>query len=346
MGMTRCATIALAVLTLSMCCADGQAADKRSAAGIFCLLRADSVARPFENLAGQPCWTNPNVQGVSLRSHWNKVEPSEGDFDWSFFDEGVRLAIQHHKKIGMLVTAGVTTPDWVYGAGAYRLNVRTPNQRNGGNGAQPLPWDTEFFSKWSAFVEAFAARYDNVPNLAYVVMGGPGRRGEAYFVDAPEDVAKVESLGGVSRWVQGCERIVDLYARTFHNTPFILATGSPVPGENGKIALLQLGHYGVGKYPGHFGVMSDGLRPHYGMSSVGAQLIRWASNKSPVGFQMLLPYQGGRHMQGGTLEEALDCGLALGGRFFEVYWVDCEDPSQAAVLQRTSARLFGRSGTD
>ena len=347
MGKFCRATLGLAVLALSMSCVDGRAAEKSSATGILCLLKPDSVPHPFVDLAREPCWTNPNIQGVSLRSQWNKVEPSEGKFDWSFFDEGVRLAAQHHKKLGMLVIAGVATPDWVYADGAYRLNNQ--RQRRGGDweaSSQPLPWDPVFLAKWTEFVEAFAARYDGVPNLAYVVMGGPGRREESYFVDSPEDVAKVESLGGVSRWVQGCERIVDLYAKAFRATPFILATGSPTPGDSGKAALAKLVEYGLGKYSGRFGLMSCGLRPQYYMTTESALMMRSASSTCPVGFQMLLPSAGGRHMQGGTLEDALSRGLALGGHFFEVYPGDCGDPNQAAVLQRIGAKLAGRSGAE
>ncbi len=52
----------------------------------------------------------------------------------------------------------------------------------------PLPWDPVFQQKWGAFVQALAARYGNAPNLAYVTMGGPGRRREAYFCFAPYDI--------------------------------------------------------------------------------------------------------------------------------------------------------------
>ena len=62
------------------------------------------------------------VQGIALRTQWARVEPHEhanaNDFYWDFLDQGVALAAAHGKKVSILVTAGVTTPQWVYDAGA------------------------------------------------------------------------------------------------------------------------------------------------------------------------------------------------------------------------------------
>src|SRR5580704_2823310 len=338
-------TLGFAILVLSMLSARGQTADKASAIGIMCLLKPDSVQHPFQDLAHDPCWKNPNVQGVSLRSNWDKIEPVEGEFDWSFFDDGVRMAGRTHKKIAMSVTAGVTSPSWVYTAGAYRFNIRKLRRRGGSEGmSQPLPWDQKFLTKWGDFVRAFAARYDHDEHLTYVVMGGPGRRAETFFVDSPEDIAQVESSGDLSRWVQGSEKIVDLYGAAFGKTPFIMALGPPVPDDAGKKALKQVVDYAAGSYPGRFGVMSAGLRPHYDMKSLGAAIIHSLSSRSPVGFQMLLPSKGGTLMSEGTLEDALNRGIGIGGHFFEVYSLDCRDPNQAMVLQAAAAKLRARYG--
>jgi hypothetical protein len=341
----RRASLGFAILIIGVLSAHGQTAKKASAVGIMCLLRGDSFERPFQDLAHDPCWSNPNVQGVSLRSNWSKIEPVEGQFDWAFFDEGVRLAARAHKKIAMCVVAGVTTPSWVYNSGAYRFNIHKLRRQGYAEAmSQPVPWDQTFLSKWGNFIRAFASRYDNVEDLAYVVMGGSGRRAETFFVDSPEDIARVESNGDLSRWVQGSEKIADLYSVAFLKTPFIMALGPPVPDDAGKRALKQLVDYAAGNHPGHFGMMSAGLRPRYDMSSIGAQLIHAWSGRTPVGFQMLLPSKAGRLMSEGTLEDALNRGIAIGGHFFEVYSVDCQDPNQGPVLQRAAAKLFARYG--
>ena len=215
-------------------------------------------------------------------------------FTGTYLDQGVALAAAHGKKVSIRVTAGVTTPQWVYDAGAPvfmvteqygyssitdgvttagSTTVRSAGdtaawdstdsiglQISGGSipaGAtivavnsssnvtisapatqsatgvaittaqiepMPLPWDPVFQQKWGAFIQALAARYGNAPNLAYVVMGGPGRRAESYFCFTPYDMDYfINTLGGLPNWELGVKWIIDQYGTYFPNTPFILA---------------------------------------------------------------------------------------------------------------------------
>ena len=82
------------VIAMGLCVAHGAGAQtpKASASGIIYLLKADRPGFPSRDLAKEPCWTNPYVQGVLLWAFWSKVQPREGAIDWSFFDQGVALA--------------------------------------------------------------------------------------------------------------------------------------------------------------------------------------------------------------------------------------------------------------
>jgi len=235
--------------------ADHARAQTPQGIGIMYLTPNDQAGDPIHDLSGDPEWTNPVVQGVSLRTQWARVEPREhantNDFYWGYLDQGVALAAAHGKKVAILVTAGVTTPQWVFDAGAAAFNVTeqygyssitdgvttagSTTVRSAGDTAgwdssvsvglqifggsipagativrvnsssnvtisapatqsatgvaittaqiepMPLPWDPIFQQKWGAFIQAFAARYSSAASLAYVVMGGPGRREESYF---------------------------------------------------------------------------------------------------------------------------------------------------------------------
>ena len=87
---------------------------KPDPAGIIRLFRSQDVDNPEDS----PSWTNPNLDGMRLRPVWSDVQPSQATLDWSSIDEIMELATQHGKFIGLSVTAGVTTPQWVYDNGA------------------------------------------------------------------------------------------------------------------------------------------------------------------------------------------------------------------------------------
>jgi hypothetical protein len=386
--------------------------------GIMYLENSDAVGDPIHNWTTDPALTNPLVQGIALRTQWGRVEPHEhanaNDFYWDFLDQGVALAAAHGKKVSILVTAGVTTPQWGYDAGAAFFNVTEQAgyssitdgvttagsttvtsagdtadwdsdcvglRISGGSIAagatiiavnssssvtisapvtasatgvaivtaqiapMPLPWDPVFQAKWGAFIQALAARYGSAPNLAYVVMGGPGRRAESFFCFTDYDMDYFNNtLGGLPNWEQGVRWIIDQYGTYFPNTPFILDLGSPIPTSTGDASLQAMCDYGVAQYPGnHFGVKSDGLLYPSGPpnGSIGATEVSLLRPTSTVGYQFFLP-------QGGAIDPAtgrlmLDLGLArgiaFGAHFIEVYASDCNAPLSASVLARAATLL-------
>jgi hypothetical protein len=215
----------------------------------------------------------------------------------------------------------------------------------------PLPWDPIFQQKWGAFVQALAARYGNNPNLAYVVMGGPGRRQEAYFCFTDYDMDYfINTLGGLPKWEQGVKWIIDQYGTYFPNTPFLMATADPIPTPEGDDSLKAVVDYGVAQYPGnHFGIMSCGLQypdgPNNG--SVGATYVPLLCPTSTVGYQFYLPQQEyvggppaidpetGRYM----LDLGLERGFNFGAHFIEVYPADMDNPVLGPVLTAWGALL-------
>jgi hypothetical protein len=392
--------------------------------GIMYLENSDAVGDPIHDWTDDPALTNPFVQGIALRTQWGRVEPHEHanaeDFYWDFLDQGVALCAAHGKKVSILITAGVSCPQWLFDAGSPAFNVTTQSgysavtdgvttagsttvisagdtagwktslsvglQIFGGSipaGAtivtvnsssnvtisapatasatgvaittaqilpMPLPWDPIFQQKWGAFVQAFAARYGNSPNLAYVVMGGPGRREEAYFCFTSYDIDYfINTLGGLPNWERGVKWIIDQYATYFPNTPFMLAMADPIPTTDGDNSLKTVVNYGVAQHPGnHFGVMSCGLQypDGPGNGTMGATEIPLLSPTSTVGYQFLqtqhedIDPATGRFM----LDLGLERGFNFGAHFIEVYSGDCNDPVLAPVLTTWGALLTSYLG--
>ena len=87
---------------------------KSTPTGIWCLLPSYSYKHPdqMDRLNNTTCWTNPNVDGIVLRADWDKIEPTEGKIDFSYFDRGLDLAKKYNKRIEILVPAGKHSPQW------------------------------------------------------------------------------------------------------------------------------------------------------------------------------------------------------------------------------------------
>src|SRR5438876_267851 len=123
-----------AIVAAILLCASNHA-DAQSQAppmiGIMYLENADSLGDPIHDWSKDPAPTNPYVQGISLRTHWDRVEPHEhanaDDFYWDYLDQGVALAAANGKKVSISVTAGVTTPQWVFDAGSPAFYVTEEN---------------------------------------------------------------------------------------------------------------------------------------------------------------------------------------------------------------------------
>jgi len=314
--------------------------------GIFALLPAFNSDRRV-NLAG-PVWSNPIVRGVRVRTVWRNVQPNENSIDWSYLDEAVDLAARNKKFLGLSVAAGIFTPDWVYREGSERFDFTlTGPFRPTRKMTMPEPWDDQFLKTWGRMIRAIGKRYDGNANVGYVVMGGLGFSIESFYVKTPQDIAKLQSLGGATRWLEGAKHIVDLYAEAFPTTPFFYAMAPPIKGD--FTAARELVEYGVSKYPGRFGIMHCGLNAAAEPSLYPNHAVQTYSGKTPAGFQMVWSTEGdeGAKRVKGTLAQALARGVDLNAQFVEVYEVDCENPAYADDLRQAGQRLVPeKKGTE
>ena len=128
----------------------------------------------------------PGTSVVYFRVLWSDVEPHEGEYRWDLFDSVAQNWIKAGKKIAFrIICCNQTenaTPDWVRAAGAkgiwfkYRSETAEPRW-------EPIYDDPVFLDKYSAFMKAFAARYDGDPAVAFVDVGSFGMYGEGHTGD-------------------------------------------------------------------------------------------------------------------------------------------------------------------
>jgi hypothetical protein len=304
--------------------------------GIMNLTPSDQVGKHSQPL--DDAFLNPVCDGVAVRTQWAKVQPSMPTVDFSFLASGKRLAAQYNKKWSALVTAGTTTPQWVYDHGAYKFTLHTPGEPIA---FMPLPWDKVFQAKWSSFLGAFFTNFGGDPNLKYVVMGD-GRRAESYFVTSAVDQAALDAkaradgyVDGMAAWQAGTQWIIDQYAKLCHCW-FLLDLGAPAPTDEGRAALQAVCNYADQKYRGRFGVKSDGLAvngPPVG--SIGVTEVQALSPKTCVGYQFGLPQK--TDVQ--AMNNSLARGMGFGAHFIEVYQGDCDYQPHWPALRNASADM-------
>lgn len=117
------------------------------------------------------------VDGARIMMRWNKIETSQGIYNWTNIDAVLAEMASINKRVGISILVpsfqGSTSylPDYIrannatYGGSAGAGGEITPIQ---GAGKKVIWWNNNLFNRWKAFIDAMAARYKNDARLAYV----------------------------------------------------------------------------------------------------------------------------------------------------------------------------------
>lgn len=306
--------------------------------GIMYLVKSDQITNPLsiDTLLASPCWTNPHVNGVVIRSPWNRIQPAKHDHYWDFLDAGINKALEVGKKVSISVVAGAFTPAWF--ATEYPDDCFLVTTERGPQVLMALPWRPNFQSIWGLMLKKLAKRYDH--KIVHIDMGGFGRRAESYFATVGDDFARLTTLvraqgypDAPTAWLIGAKWVTDAYAQTFVNAGFICDLGAPFVGDIGVTSLQYLIDYGATTYPGRFGGASHGLEATQpSNNSIGMNLPPTIRR----GFQFGSPEFGDTV----SMQAALNRGIGAGAQWIEVYDNDCDDPAQAANLDAANAAML------
>jgi len=315
-------------------------------AGIIALCPPDTIEDPIGDLSGIPGWTNPRVDGLRLRCCWNVVQPQSRTYDWSTIDQALSLGNQYGKKIGVSISAGTLTPQWVYDSGATKYRLV-----DGSGDSMPLPWESAFQNKWLAFINAFGARYDGNPALAYVCPTGFMQNCVMYFAKTPQDETNLTALamqaGYASlsdAYVPAAETIIAAaFTAAFPTTAVVLNPVVPFT-VGGQGAVDSIRDWGFTTYSGQFGVMyplQATIPPHspppppvpypkgFQMLCLASDAARLYVNPDPVPLPPApIP-----------LQDALEHGVTLDGQYVEIYGTDIKLDIDQTVLAIEGAKL-------
>src|SRR6266404_8806936 len=115
--------------------------------GVFSLTPADQV------VSSGPL-NNPDVSGISIRTHWDALETADGVYNWAYLDSQVQRCLKFGKQISLRVgtgsggatVSGGNVPDWVMALVGSKFKFV---DLNSGGVIRKIPkfWDSAFVTK-------------------------------------------------------------------------------------------------------------------------------------------------------------------------------------------------------
>jgi len=308
-------------------------------------------------------YNNPNISGVAVRFRWQSIEPSPGNFDWSYVDGEIAKAAANNKKVCL---QALSVPDWMDSLGAtqyYYIDKNTYHSTYGQAVAKIIPWDSVYIERYKILLDKLAEKYANDTTVAYInTVGGAFSRGmpdsvvtdTALLTTAPFWVAhnyNADTLGGI------INEMTDYYMSLFPNTHLwcsvdyvsfqTKATGQP----RNYLASIYT-NYGVNNYPSRFGLWREdlaGCNPNLSNISTGSQWHIMQQHYCRTGAQMLWNVQDGPtrmnkcgivpNTKAAVLDSAVNKGIALGMRYLEIYSSDITDASLSSTIQNANNAL-------
>ncbi len=285
----------------------------------------------------------PFIDGWLVRPLWDKVEPAEGKYDWTYIDREIATAKRLQKKITLMVLGGPQTPEWVYQAGARSFRFSWGSKYRPAEEARiPIIWDEVYLRKWTALVQALGKRYAGDKTVVLVHMSGATENGlEMQLPSSPRDRSEWLKVGySPDKVVAAWKRIVDAFAKAFPQTPLDIDV-HPVVGSD-RVA-EEVTAYAYAKLGKRFGVFAGWLsgkpaeqdRHHAGMHTLAQKYGRLGF----TGFQMIGNETNQPERFAGGLKGAVDQGMGWGARYYEIWKADVVNPQMHPTLKELAARV-------
>jgi hypothetical protein len=302
-------------------------------------------------------YANPSIAGLTFRTSWADIEPSEGGFVWTKLDNVFDNADQHGKWVELVLIPGFGTPAWALAGVQTAVFGVKYGPGKGDQLPLPLPWDQTYLDRWFAFLTAVSARYQNRASFIKIAADGPTSvTAEMSLPNEDADLCAWIAAGYTSdRLIAAWQQVFDQYARIFPRQYFSLALYPPPPivsdtrcangtpaktshAESQRVRGLIVG-LGADRYPKQFVLQTNGLtaaKEDPGNAG-GYALVGSYSGKIMIGFQLSTsalnhPDNMGAADGATALQKSLQMGVDAHAQFLEVYEPDVLAPAAQPIL--------------
>lgn len=309
-------------------------------------------------------YTNPRIAGLTFRTSWADIEPTQGNFVWTKLDTVFENAEPNHKWVELVLIPGFGTPAWaLQGVQTATFAVKY-GPGKGDELPLPLPWDQTYLNRWFAFLKAVSSRYQNRPAFIKIAADGPTSvTAEMSLPNAPADLCTWVKLGYTSEQLVGAwQQVFANYAQIFPNQYFSLALYPPPPivgktrcgngtpigtdhNESQRVRQVIIG-LGADNFPRQFVLQTNGLTAakEDPSNSGGYDLVKSYSGKVVIGFQLTTsamshPTDMGDADGATALQKSLQMGIDAHAQFLEVYEPDVLNPGAQNVLASFAGAL-------
>src|SRR5258708_7901299 len=283
--------------------------------------------------------SDPDVDGISVRYPWRKLEPSKGVYDWTFVDsEMARAAKAGKMAILRILCEGPASPRWVFSEGVETFSYDNRNrfgQRKSGEIA--VFWDPTYLKEKKAMIEAAGKHLSGNPALRVVAaICASSHSGDWAVPHTRPDVDHWFSVGYTSdKLIDVCRQIIDVTMQSYPNQCVTLAIG-----RNGRLdpdpdyVPRQAIRYARAHYPGRFIVQKNSLAANTempGSPKLKHFQLLWDSRPDVAGQMLWFSYGDPTCRNNGrrapcdpeaTLHRAIDIGLAYAMKYIEIYHQD------------------------
>ena len=171
---------------------------------------------------------DPDVDGITLRQAWSEIEPTEGNFDFSYLDTAVANCASHGKPVLLRIGTQKSKPEWVTQAVANSGgSFFTFTDTDGEQVTIPVFWDPVFLAKKKAMITALGAHFTNNPTIKVVVASFSNATSEDWNVPhGPSDVTQWLAVGYTTeKLLDAGKQIIDTTMAAFPNQIVALAVG-------------------------------------------------------------------------------------------------------------------------